>query len=394
MKRNSRLYFDYASTTPIDARVLKAMLPYFKDDFANPSSLYGEGVAIKNRVETARKEVATILEAHSDEIYFTSGGTEANNLAIFGIFEEAKKNNKHPHFVTTSIEHPSVLECFEKIKKLGGEVSYVPVLENGIVDLLEFKKIIKENTTLVSIAYANNEIGVIQPVREIAKMIRGCSKNIVFHIDACQAPNYLNLTVNTLGVDLMTLDASKMYGPKGVGALYIKRRVRLSPIMYGGSQERGIRPGTENVAGIVGFAESLKIAQKTKEKESARLTKLRDFSIAKILSLSPNFSLNGDPQARLGNNINICFPGFNGEFLVFQLDAKGISVSSVTSCRNLSLDSSSYVIGALGKEDCAKSSLRITLGRFTKKSDVDKMIKTLASLLKSANIKLSSSLTK
>jgi cysteine desulfurase len=379
-----RIYLDYASTTPTDPAVLKAMLPYLKTSFHNPSSLYTEGVGAKKEVEKSRKACAEILSAHADEIIFTGSGTEANNLALLGFLAQFESKKQKFHFVTSVIEHASILEVFGEIEKRGHEVTYIGVGEKGIVDPKEVKKALKENTILVSIMFANNEIGTIQPIREIAKIVRHFRKEnnspIVFHTDVSQAANYLDLNVELLGVDLLTLDSSKIYGTKGVGMLYKKRRVNLSPIIFGGGQEKGLRAGTENVAGIVGFKEALQIANKIKEKESKRLTSLREYGIKKILSAFPDSSLNGDEFKRLPNNINICFPHIEAEFAVLQLDAKGISCSSVTSCKSLSFDSSSYVVEALGKKECATRSLRFSLGRYSTKSDLDYLLKALKML--------------
>lgn len=380
---------DYASTTPVDAKVLAAMRPYFSGCSANPSSVYAEGILAKNAIADARKKVASVLGCHADEIFFTASGTESNNLAIRGLIEALRNAASMPHIVTTVIEHPSVLETCRALEKSGrAKVSYVPVQENGIVDPKEISNVLTPETVIVSIMYANNEIGTIQPLHEIARVIRRYRKEhsiqhaIHFHADASQAANYLSLETEKLGVDLMTLDASKFYGPKGVGILYKKRTANLAPIMYGGGQEGGLRSATENVPGIVGAAEALSFASLLREKEANRLSALRDHFVSEILRNFPKASLNGDPRGRLPNNINIYFPGIFSEFAVVKLDYAGIAASSASACNNLSNDSSSYVVAALNKgPHAASSSIRFTLGRGTSSHDIDRAITIVSGAL-------------
>ncbi len=391
-----RIYLDYASITPLDARVLAAMMPFLKNDFANATSLYKEGVHNKKRIELSRKQISNLLSALPSEIIFTSGGTEANNLAILGVFKMVKAlpeyKKRKPHFITTNIEHPSVLEIFQQIEKEGGEVSYISVDDQGLVSAREIRKVLKNNTVLISVMLANNEIGTIQPIKEIAKTIghfRKEKKHVrelpYFHSDASQAANYLELNVEKLGIDLMTVDGSKIYGPRGAGVLYARRGRKIEPIIFGGGQESGRRPGTENAAAIVGLAVALQISEKEKVTETKRLSNMRDHLIKKALKI-PGVILNGHPTLRLPNNINLCFPDLDSEFAVLQFDAAGIAISSVTSCRNLSEDSTSYVIEALGRKDCAKSSLRISLGRFTTKTEIDKCLEVLYNVINNGGI--------
>ncbi|MEK7514721.1 MAG: cysteine desulfurase family protein [Patescibacteria group bacterium] len=379
-----RIFLDYASTTPVRPEVKRAMEPYLSNDFANPSALYSEGVHAKSVVESAREDIAHILGAHKDEIIFTGSGTESANLAILGAFN-AYRGSRPPHFVFSAIEHPAVKECAKEIERMGGKITTVLPNKEGIISPESILRALTEQTILVSVIYANNEIGVIQPIKEIAKAIRNFSsgKNLttLFHTDASQAPSYLSLSVSELHVDLMTLDASKIYGPKGVGLLYVRRGTSLSPLSFGGGQEKGLRSGTENVAGIVGFAEAIRYAALERGSESVRIRELRDYAIKKILTLFPNASLNGSAVNRLPNNINICFPGIDSEFAVLLLDAKGIATSYASSCRTLSSRSSSYVIDAIGKSACTSSSLRFTLGRETKKQDIDALCSILPSVI-------------
>lgn len=384
-----RVYLDYASITPVDQRVIDVMAKTMKRFQANPASLYAEGVAAKKELDRARKEVADLMEAHADEILFTSGGTEANNLALKGVIQVAKKTIARPHVVTTAIEHPSVFELIDVLKSWNVDVTVVPVLENGIVDPKEVKAALRPETVLVSVMYANNEIGTIQPIAEIAKAIRsfkkeqgkGCHGYPYLHTDASQAAAYCSLRVPALNIDLLTLDGSKIYGPRGIGTLYIRRGVQLEAQMIGGSQEHELRAGTENLPSIVGFAHALALSEAEKVVEVDRLAKLRDTLWTQIQKAHPHVVLNGDLQKRLPNNINFCVPDADGEFLVIKLDVRGIAVSSVTSCRNLSEDSSSYVIEAMGKPQCAKSSLRITLGRYTTAADIRLLLAALKQVL-------------
>ncbi len=383
--------FDYASVTPVDKRVAKVMYRTMLKYPANPSSLYSEGVAAYKMIEVSRLEIAEMLEAHADEIIFTSGGTEANNLAIKGIIE--KSGVPRPHILSLAIEHPSVREVFASLDKKC-DVTYVEVGEDGIVDAKEIKKALRPETVLVSVMYANNEIGTIQPISEIAKVIRLYKKEHnreedaypFFHTDASQAGAYCGLRTPLLNVDLMTLDGGKVYGPRGIGLLFARRRTlsRLATQLHGGGQEHGLRAGTENLPAIVGFAEALKICVKEKEREVKRLTTMRDSLIIDIQKIIPSATINGSLEKRLPNNINICIPGVDAEFLVLRLDVKGIAVSSVTSCRSKSENSSSYVIEEMGKKECATSSLRISLGRFTKNSEIKYLLKQLQICAKSS----------
>ena len=361
------------------------MKPYLEKKFANPSSLYNEGVESKKMMEDARHRIAGMLVARPDEIIFTSGGTEANNLALLGVLEEARTKIKNPEIITTNIEHPSVMEVCEEVKRRGGRVMVVKVEKNGIVDPKKIQEAINANTVLVSVMCANNEIGTIQPIREIAKAIRNFRKVgkrsphsfPYFHADASQAANYLDINVERLGVDLMTIDGTKIYGPRGAGLLFCRRRVGLKPIIFGGGQEGGRRAGTENLPAAIGLAAALETSGDERETESARLSRLRDYFISEIRRNFPDAILNGDDHHRLPHIVNFCFPGIDAEFAVLQLDAKGIAISSVTSCQNLNDDSSSYVVRALGKNKCDRSSLRFSFGRKTAKNELDFCLKIL-----------------
>ena len=392
-----RVYLDHASATPIDSRVVKAMEPFWSRDFANPSAIYKEGVVAKKAVENARKDIAGILKSRASEIIFTNGATESLNLAIRGaILSWEKHGRKKPEIITSTIEHEAVLNACRSLEKYGMKVHYVKPEENGIVKASEIKKLLNENTILVSIMYANNEIGTIQPIKEIGRAIKlwklkqvTSNKSQVtsyplFHTDAVQATNYLNLDVNSLGVDLLTLNSAKVYGPKGIGILYVKNKVELEPIIYGGGQEKGMRAGTENVPLIIGLAKSLSLAEAMKEKESKRLTVLRDYFIKKLLEID-GIELNGDQKNRLPNNVNISINGIDNEFFVLQMDSAGVSVATRSACATGS-DAGSHVIISLGKsEKKANESIRMTLGRSTTKKDIDYTLKTIKDLLKTKN---------
>ncbi|MCR4311358.1 MAG: cysteine desulfurase [Candidatus Taylorbacteria bacterium] len=386
-----RIYMDYASTTPLDPRVLRAMLPHLTKKYGNPSSLYEEGVEAKNALDEARTAVAHSLQAHTDEIVFTSGGTEANNLALLGVVRAREKRGtalSAIHCITTVIEHSSLLECFREFEARGVKVDYVPVDENGIVDPQNISQRLRPETVLVSVGYVNNEIGTVQPIREIAKIIRAyntqlsrdTTTRILFHTDACQAPVYFDCLAERLGIDLMTLDGHKMYGPKGVGCLYLRRGTPLEPQLYGGGQERGYRSTTENVYAVVGFAEALRVAEERREKESERLQTLRDLTFSEIEKKVPQAVLNGDRKKRTPNNINISLPGVDTEFAVLKLDVAGIACSTKSSC--LGTDGASYVVRALGGDERrAVSTLRFSFGGSTTKKDVGVLVREVCRLV-------------
>lgn len=397
------IYLDYAGATPINKKVAQKMAFCEKRFFANPSAIYEDGVKVREIIEKSREKIAKEINAHSDEIIFTGSGTESDALAIIGIIKNEKNEYIIPHIVTTKIEHPAILENCKMLEERGeAEVTYLSVDENGIVNLEELRDSLKENTILVSVMYANNEIGTIEPIEEIAKIIRhfrkikksGEEKEGIFplfHTDASQAMNYLYTeNIEKLGVDLMTFNSSKIYGPKGIGVLYKKRGVNLVPLYKGGGQEFGFRSGTENVALIAGVSEALCITNQIKKRESERLTKIRDYGITKLLSLGDNSShkviLNGSKQNRLPNNINISISKISSELLVVELGARGIFVSEKSACKSDD-ENSSYVIKAIRKicprgEDKMEGSLRISLGRDTKMGDMDTLYRELKYILK------------
>jgi len=376
------LYLDYAATTPLAPRVLKEIQKNQKI-FGNASSLHSEGEKARKLLENSRKRIARVLKVKPGEIIFTSSGTESVNLALFGVARANK--NKGRHIITSNIEHPSVLSSCKKLEKEGFSVSYIKTAKNGIIDPKDIKKILRKDTILVSIMQANNEIGAIQPIREIGYMVSAFRRKInkkypYFYTDACQAAGALNIRPHDLRADLLTINGSKIYGPKGTGCLFIRRGIKIEPIIFGGSQERGIRAGTENTALVSGFAKALEIADKLKEKVSKKETILRDYCIEYILKEIPYSKINGHPKKRLPNNINVSFKNANGEMLMFYLDEKGIEVSTGSAC-STSETGPSHVMKAI-KNPKGWGNIRVTLGRSTTKKDIDYFIKVLKQAVK------------
>lgn len=382
-----QIYLDNSATTPVDPRVLKAIWPYFSEQFANASSLHNMGNQAAQAVDLARRQLAEFLNCQTKEVYFTSGATESDNLAILGLINSFKTEVR-PHLIVSAIEHEAVLEPAKQLAKDGrAELSILPVAGNGLVDLAELKKLIKDNTVLISVMLANNEIGTIEPIEEIGKLVAELNQErknkIYFHTDATQAPAYLNCDIRKLGVDLLSLSAHKIYGPKGVGALYARSGVPIKPLMLGGGQEKKLRSGTYNVPGIAGFGEAVRLISnaKARAKEIKEITELRDYLIREILKKIPKAGLNGDPKKRLPNNANFVFPGVEGESVVLMLSQQGIMASTGSACSSGSLEPS-HVLLAIGTPiEQAHGSLRLSLGRFTKKSDLDAVIKKLPPII-------------
>jgi cysteine desulfurase len=361
------VYLDYAAATPIDSKALGAMLPFLRENFGNPSSFHTKGKDATDAIKNAREKIAESFGAREDEIVFTSGGTESDNLAVLGFARANTKAGRH--IVTTAIEHPAVLEAVKQLeKKEGFEVARVGVDGDGLVKPEDILNAVRQDTILVSVMLANNEIGTIQQVEEIGRRL---PDHVAFHTDACQAAGALELNVEKLHVDMLTLNGSKIYGPKGVGALYVRRGIKLEPLQFGGAQEKSLRGGTENVAGIVGLAKALEIARAMMKKENERQSNLRDYLIKRILAEIPKTRLNGHASKRLPNNVNISFADVEGEALLLYLDAVGIYASTGSACTSASLDPS-HVVMALGVPfEIAHSSIRFSLGRGTTKKDID-----------------------
>lgn len=388
VNRSKTVYLDYASATPVLDVVSKNMQKIAKKYFANASAIHALGVETKKLLENERRAVAHNFSAHADEIIFTSGATESNNLAILGYAHTFKGDPIH--IITTNIEHASVLEVCKYLEQSKiAEVTFVEVQPNGVVDPKDIKKAMRENTVLVSVMYANNEIGTIQPIREIAKEIRHFNKinnkNVCFHTDATQAINYLDINVERLGVDMLSMNAAKIYGPKGVGVLFKKRNIKLASVLKGGDQEFGLRSGTENIVSIVGLSQALSVVCKTKDKESKRLAVLRDLLVSHLKF--GGIILNGDESERLPNNVNITVPHIPSDLLVIELSARGVMASSKSACKSGD-GKASHVIRAINKNiqparagGDTDGSIRFSLGRDTNKADIIYTVKALKEIL-------------
>jgi cysteine desulfurase len=365
---------DHSATTPMAPEVLEAMLPYFSEKYGNASSLHGFGMEAKEALEAAREKVAGLLGAIPEEIIFTSGGTESDNLALKGIARRNREKGKH--IITTSIEHPAILETCRRLEKEGFEITYLPVTSAGLVDLAALESAIRQDTILISVMHANNEVGTIQPLEEIGKIAE--KRDIYLHTDAVQSIGKIPTDVNALGVDLLSLSAHKLYGPKGVGALYIRKGTKLESIIQGGGHERGLRSGTENIAGIVGLAKAAELSNQTMTTEAERLTKLRDRLAKIVLDTVSNAWINGTMERRLPGNLNFGFKYVEGESLLLFLDAMGIAVSTGSACSSHKLEPS-HVLRSLGlkPEEC-HGSLRITLGLSNTEEDIDYVAQGIA----------------
>jgi cysteine desulfurase len=369
----NNIYLDHNATTPVLDEVFDAMEPYLKERWGNPSSIHWAGRGEKTALTEAREKVAEFMNATPAEIIFTSSGTEGDNHAIKGIaYSKQKKGN---HIITTTVEHPAILNTCKFMEKQGFEVTYLGVDENGLLNLKELEEAITEKTILITIMYANNETGVIFPIKEIAAIAK--KKKVTFHTDAVQAAGKIKLDVKDLGVDLLTISAHKIYGPKGVGALYVKRGVRITPLIHGGHHERNRRGGTENVAGIVGLAKACEIATKDMDAETAHLKKLRDRLETGLLEAVPYTKLNGDKKQRIPNTTNISFEFIEGEGLLLSLDMLGVATSSGSACTSGSLEPS-HVLLAMGlSHEMSHGSVRFSLGRSNTEADIDLILKEM-----------------
>ncbi|TCK98550.1 cysteine desulfurase [Natranaerovirga hydrolytica] len=372
------IYFDYAATTPTKKEVVDEMLPYFTTNFGNPSSVYSIANKSREAVLTAREQIAKAIHAKDDEIFFTSGGTEADNWAIKGVAENYQSKGKH--IITSKIEHHAVLHTCEYLEKQGYEVTYLEVDEDGLISVEALKNAIREDTILITIMYANNEIGTIQPIKEIGQIAK--ENGVLFHTDAVQAIGTEAIDVKEYNIDLLSMSAHKLYGPKGIGALYIKKGTKMKAYIHGGTQERRRRAGTENVPAIVGFGKAIKLAYNNREDNNKKLITLRDKLISEILDKVPYSRLNGHQTKRLANNVNISFEFIEGESLLIMLDMKGICASSGSACTSGSLDPS-HVLMAIGlPHEKAHGSLRITLGDRNTEEDVDYLLEVLPDIVK------------
>ena len=372
-----RIYLDYAATTPTHPEVVKAMLPYFTGSFGNPSSLYSCGQEAKGAIQEVRVRVAELIGARDEEIVFTSGGTEADNFALKGVAYANEK--KGDHIITSSIEHHAVIESCKFLERRGFKVTYLPVDEYGLVAPDDVREAITNKTILISVMHANNEMGTIEPIAEIGRIAKDAG--IYFHTDAVQTAGHIPVDVNELEVDLLSISAHKLYGPKGVGALYIRKGTKLIPFMHGGEQERRRRASTENVPGIVGFGKAVELAQQEMSEEAERLTYLRDQLIKGLLERIDHIRLNGHPQKRLPNNVNVSVDYVEGESMVLNLDLEGICASTGSACSSSSLEPS-HVLLAIGlSHEQAHGSLRFTLGKWTSEEDIGRVLEVLPQIV-------------
>ena len=372
------IYFDYASTTPVDPRVSRAMLPYFNEKFGNTMSLHYFGQQAKQALEESREKVAALIKAKPAEIIFTASATESNNLALKGV--ALANRQKGRHLVISSIEHPCIAASAEWLEKQGFEITRLPVDRYGLINPEEVRKAIKKGTVLVSVIHASNEIGTIQPIGRIGAICR--QKGVYFHTDAVQSFGKIPIDVNKMKIDLLTASSHKMYGPKGAAALFVRKGVKIEPLLHGGGQESGLRSSTINIPAIVGFAEACRIAKKEMKENAARQGRLRDKLIKGVLKSVAGSYLNGHQKNRLPNNANLRFDGVEGESIIIQLDLRGIAASTGSACSSAKLEPN-HVLLAIGlKHEQAHGSLRLTLGKWTKESEINYFLKVLPPVIK------------
>lgn len=372
-----QIYMDHGATTPVDPLVVDAMLPYFTETFGNASSLHSFGQEATSALEQSRQQVAASIGAKPEEIIFTSGGTESDNLAIKGI--AYRNSGKGKHIITSTIEHPAILNTCAYLEKEGFDVTYVPADSDGIIDMDELKKAIRDDTILISVMHANNEIGTIQPISDISKLAK--EKSIYLHTDAVQSFGKIAVNVDELGVDMLSMSSHKIYGPKGVGALYVRKGTPLQALAHGGSHERSMRAGTENISGIVGFAKAVALADERLVDDEKHMTQLRDSLIGKVMDSIDDVELSGHPTNRLPNNVNLRFSFIEGESMLLFLDMKGIAISTGSACSSKSLEPS-HVLTAIGlRPEDSHGSLRITLGKDNTHEEVDYVVDALVEVV-------------
>jgi cysteine desulfurase len=370
------IYLDNAASTKIQEEVLESMMPYLQEQYGNPSSIHRYGRLAQKAVEKARKQVADLINADSSEILFTSGGTESNNTSLYGI----AKKYPHSRVITSSIEHDAILEPCKKLETEGFDLVYLPVDNHGIIDPLILKNNLTENTSLVSIMFGNNEVGTIEPISEFVAICK--ERNILFHTDAVQAAGKISLDVKKLGVDLLSISSHKINGPKGIGALFIKKGISIDPVILGGGQEKGLRSGTENVANIVGFGKACELAKNNLTENISKMKELCNYLSEKIIREIPEVTLNGHPETRLPNNIHLTFLGVNGEDLLIKLDENGIAASTGSAC-SVKIQKASHVLQAMGfSHEQITGSLRLTIGTSNTLEEMDKTVLVLKEVVK------------
>ncbi|MEN9852581.1 MAG: hypothetical protein RI996_524 [Candidatus Parcubacteria bacterium] len=387
-KYHKNLYLDHAASTPIDSMILQEMYTYDAEHFSNPSSVYSSGDAARRELQSQRVRLARVLQARAPEIYFTYGGTESDNLAIRGVVGAYRRMHSEsiPHIIVSSIEHAAVLDTVATLEKEGVEVTYIKPKKNGIVRALDFIEACKPNTILISLMYVNNEIGTVQPVGALGKLVREYREknNTTYpylHTDACQAGNYVLVTAPKLKADMISINASKVYGPKGIGALYARTGVHIDPIVTGGGQESGLRSGTPNISLIIGLVSSFVYAQNKREEETARLQEIQKWAVHELTRRIPNSILWGEIPDKIPNNISICIPGISAEELVIRLSAFGIEVSSKSACSSIDTDGSYVILEIGGTELQSRQTIRISMGRDTSKADIQYFLDKLESII-------------
>jgi len=374
----ARIYMDNAATTALSGEALEEMLPYFAEHYGNPSSIHTEGRKVRRGVEKARQKVAQAIGAEAGEVFFTAGGSESDNWALRGVLLPLIGENKK-HVITSSVEHHAILHTLDDLEKQGWQVTRLPVDGFGQVSAEAVREAIRPDTALISVMAANNEVGTLQPVQEIGCIARAAG--VLFHTDAVQAAGSLPIDVKAWNVDLLSLSGHKFHGPKGVGALYVRKGVRIAPLITGGAQEKALRAGTENVPAIVGMGEALRLAEANRPETAARLEKMRNRLIAGLMARVENCRLNGHPEKRLPGNVNICFPGVEGESLLMRLDLAGIAASAGSACTSGSLESS-HVLRAMGlDEEEAKGSLRLSLSGDNTDEEIDRVLEVLPAIV-------------
>lgn len=380
------IYLDYASATPTDEDVLKEMEPFWVDIFANPKSIHSKGREAKTFIEDARKKIGTILGVQKNEIIFTSGGTESNNLALFGVVAASRKYINNPHIIISAIEHSSIINAAKNLEKHGINVSILPVNKNGIINVKDVENLLTSNTVLVSCMYVNNETGVIEPIHNIGKIIKKYKKDTgnnypFFHTDASQAVRFLPVKPHGLGVELMTLDSQKIYGTKGFGALYVSSNVKIEPLLYGGDQENSLRSGTENVPSAIGFSKALEIATASCKKNNLHLKEIKAFFLQQLKDYNLNFYINGNVSDTIPGILSISFEKTNGENLVIALDTRGVYVSTASACLGALEDMSHVIFAMTGDKDKAKNVIRFSFGKETTKNQIKEVSKHLFEIL-------------
>ncbi len=389
-KAPERIFLDYASSTPLLPEARKSMEEYFRDDFYNPSAIYLEGKKIRDELNNFRTEIARLLHVSAKDIIFTSGGSESDNLALLGVFEAFNHKLEKPHFIISDIEHSAIMEAAKEIERRGGEVTKIRVNEEGIVSVEEIKNSLKANTVLVSVMLANNEIGTIEPIAKIARIVKEYRKEKetrfpYLHTDASQGANYLSLDLESLGVDMLTLDGGKIYGPRGSGILAVRPGVEIKPIIFGGGQEKGLRGGTENMALISGFSTALLIVQSDRLEESKRLEKIKKYFLEDIKSNFNGVLINTPTDVSLPNIVSISTPNILGELIAIKLNKEGILVSTGSSCGTFKNEGGSVTIKAIGRKHLSESTLRFSFGRHTTLNDIKHALNILKKIIHPEN---------